>query len=460
MYDVIIIGAGPGGYVAAVRARQLGLTVLLIEKDRVGGTCLNRGCIPTKAYHKDAAFIHDLGRSSQFGVAVSDWHFSLALAWEKKQQVVETLVTGVLRLLKDHGVEVIGGVAGIADRNTVVVNGVAHRGRFILLASGSVPAALNISGADLPGVLSSDQALELQELPQRIVVVGGGVIGLEFACIFRAFGSEVTVIEYLPALLSSLDGEIGRRLGTYLKRQGIGVMTATAVKSFERAEGGILVKAEGRKGLADIPADAVLLAAGRMPYTEGLALDRIGVKTGPKGFIEVDAAYKTSVENIYAIGDVIGGHMLAHVASEEGIAAVESMAGLRNRSASPVVPSCIFTIPEIATVGLSEEQAKERGISYRSGKFQFAANGKALTLGDSDGVVKVLADSNDVIVGVHIIGPHASDLIMEGLVLVEKEITRRQAIDMIHPHPTLSEALREAILDADGEAIHLAPPRK
>lgn len=460
MYDVIIVGAGPGGYVAAIRARQLGLKVLLIEKDRVGGTCLNRGCIPTKAYYKDATFIHELNQSAQFGVSLSDWRFNLAQAWEKKQQVVEKLVSGVQRLLKDHGVEVLAGEARLSDRNSVVVDGAVHQGRFILLASGSTPASLDIPGVELPGVLTSDDVLELKEIPQRMVIVGGGVIGLEFACIFKAFGSVITVIEYLPALLNSLDAEMGKRLGVFLKRQGINVMTATAVKSIESMEGALSVKTEDKKGIKDMPADAVLLAAGRLPCTQGLGLDRIGVKTGSKGFIEVDATYKTSVENIYAIGDVIGGQMLAHVASEEGIAAVESIAGLRTRSASPIVPSCIFTIPEIATVGLSEEEARARGISYRSGKFQFAANGKALTMGESDGVVKVLVDSDDIIIGVHIIGPHASDLIMEGLVLVEKEVTRGQAIDMIHPHPTLSEALREAILDAGGEAIHLAPPRK
>lgn len=445
---------------AAIRARQLGLKVLLIEKDRLGGTCLNRGCIPTKAYYKDATFIRDLGRSLQFGVTVPDWQFSLNKAWEKKQQVVQTLVSGVQRLLKDHGVEVITGVASLSDLNTVLVDGVSHQGRFILLASGSIPAVLDIPGVDLPGVLNSDQALELQELPRRMVIVGGGVIGLEFACIFKAFGSEVTVIEYLPTLLNSLDAEISKRLGVFLKRQGINVMTATAVKAIDSTDGALSIKAEGKKGMSAIPADAVLLAAGRLPYTQGLDLDKIGVKTGPKGFIEVDQTYKTSVDNIYAIGDVIGGQMLAHVASEEGVAAVESIAGLRSRSASPTVPFCIFTIPEIASVGLSEEQARERGIDYRSGKFQFAANGKALTMGETDGVVKVLVDSDDVIIGVHIIGPHASDLIMEGLVLVEKEVTRGQAIDMIHPHPTLSEALREAILDAGGEALHLAPPRQ
>lgn len=460
MYDLIIIGAGPGGYVAAIRARQLGLRVLMIEKDQLGGTCLNRGCIPTKAYYKDAAFIHDLEKSVQFGVTLAGWQFSLNKAWERKQQIVETLVSGVQRLLKDHGVEVITGVASLSDRNTVVVDGTTYQGRFILLASGSIPAVLDIPGVDLPGVLNSDEALELQQLPQRMVIIGGGVIGLEFACIFKAFGSQVTVIEYLPALLNSLDAEISKRLGVFLKRQGINVLTATAVRNIQSQQDALKVEAEGKKGMSTIPADVVLLAAGRVPFTAGLSLDGIGVKTGPKGFIEVDDTYKTSVDNVYAIGDVIGGQMLAHVASEEGVAAVESIAGLRSRSASPTVPFCIFTIPEIASVGLSEEQARDRGINYRSGKFQFAANGKALTMGESDGVVKVLVNSDDVIIGVHIIGPHASDLIMEGLVLVEKEITRGQAIDMIHPHPTLSEALREAILDAGGEAIHLAPPRK
>jgi dihydrolipoamide dehydrogenase len=369
-------------------------------------------------------------------------------------------VAGIERLLQSYGVEAVHGQASLLDGNTVMVDGTQYHSRFILLASGSVPAVLDVPGMDLPGVMNSDEILELKELPGRLLVIGGGVIGLEFASIFRAFGSQVTVIEYLPALLNSLDQEIGKRLGVFLKRQGINVMTSTGVQSIERDQDKLLMVAEGKKGPLRLQADAVLVAAGRMPCTEGLNLEQVGVKTGPRGFIQVDHTYQTSVKSIYAIGDVIGGQMLAHVASEEGIAAVESIAGLRKRSASPLVPSCIFTIPEIASVGLSEQQARERGIKYRSGKFQFAANGKALTMAETDGVVKVLVDEADVIIGVHIIGPHASDLIMEGLVLVEQGITRSQAIDMIHPHPTLSEALKEAILDAGGEALHLAPARK
>lgn len=460
MYDIIVIGAGPGGYVAAIRARQLGLKVLLIEKAQVGGTCLNRGCIPTKAYHKDAHFIKDLTKSPQFGVTLSGWQFSLAQAWENKQKVVETLVAGIRRLLQAYGIEVLQAQAGLVDGHTVLADGVQHSGRFILLATGSIPAVLDVPGMDLPRVMNSDEILDLQELPARMVIIGGGVIGLEFASIFQSFGSQVTVIEYLPALLNSLDEELGKRLGVFLKRQGIHVMTSTGVQKIELEKDGLLVKAEGKKGAVQVESDAVLVAAGRLPFTAGLNLDRAGIKTGPKGFVQVDHTYKTSLDNVYAIGDVIGGQMLAHVASEEGIAAVESMAGIRSRSASPLVPSCVFTIPEIASVGLSEQQAKERGMKYRSGKFQFAANGKALTMAESDGVVKVLVDEDDVIIGVHIIGPHASDLIMEGLALMEQGATRGQAVDMIHPHPTLSEALREAILDAGGEAIHLAPARK
>ncbi|MGI6435038.1 MAG: dihydrolipoyl dehydrogenase [Syntrophomonadaceae bacterium] len=460
MYDVIIIGGGPGGYVAAIRARQLGLQVLLIEKAQLGGTCLNRGCIPTKAYYKDAHFIKELARSSQFGVEVPSWRFNLAQAWESKQKIVQTLVSGVERLLQANGVQVLQGQACLLDGHTVLVNGEQYQSRFILLATGSVPAPLALSGMDLPGVINSDDILDIKELPQRLAIIGGGVIGLEFACIFQAFGSQVTVIEYLPGLLNGLDEELGKRLGVFLKRQGINVMTATAVQSIQGLNSGLQIKAENKKGLLEIDSDVILVAAGRLPCTAGLNLDGSGVKTGPRGFVEVDATYKTAVDSIYAIGDVIGGQMLAHVASEEGVAAVEDMAGLRSRSASPVVPSCIFTIPEIATVGLSEQQARERGVKYRRGKFQFAANGKALTMAATDGLVKVLVDEADVVIGVHILGPHASDIILEGLVLVQGQITRSQAIDMIHPHPTLGEALREAVLDAGGEAIHLAPARR
>ncbi len=460
MHDVIIIGGGPGGYVAAIRARQLGLNVLLIEQDKLGGTCLNRGCIPTKAYYHNAKFLRNLDQSAYHGVQIADWHFNLAQAWENKEEVVQTLLSGIERLLKANAVQLLGGRARLLDKHTVIVDGKKQQGHYIILATGSVPAQLPLVGLDLPGILNSDEILDLKELPDSLAVIGGGVIGLEFACIFQAFGSQVTVIEEQPRLLGDLDEELGRRLGVSLRRQGINVLTQSRLKSVQTCQDLLHINLENKKGPMKIMADKVLLATGRLPNTAGLGLDELGIATGPKGFIKVDQNYQTNLDNIYAIGDVIGGQMLAHVASEEGVAVIEALAGLGNRSASPVVPSCIFTLPEMATVGLSEQEAKNQQIEYRLGRFQWAANGKALTMRETDGIVKVLVDEKDLIIGLHIMGPHASDLILEGLLLIEGKLSCKQAINMIHPHPTLGEALREALLDANKEAIHLGPAKR
>lgn len=460
MKDLLIIGGGPGGYVAAIRARQLGMSVLLIEKERAGGTCLNRGCIPTKAYYSNALFMHELKSSREFNVRVDKFSFDMAGAVERKNQIVDSLAGGIDKLLQANGVERVKGEAVLLDRNTVLVNGAELNGKNILLATGSIPATLTIPGIELPGVVSSDQILEVNEVPARLAIIGGGVIGLEFACIFNALGSQVTVFEYLPELLSSLDKELGKRLQVFLKKQGISVHTATAVEKIEEAAGALQLNAAGKKGSIEALADIILAAGGRRAFTTGLNLEKMGIETDEAGFIKVDKDFSTTVKGIYAVGDVIGGHMLAHVASEEGIAAVEKIAGMDSMVYYHAVPACVFTIPEIASVGWSEEAAKAQGLACRSGKFQFAANGKALTMGEAGGLVKVLADQDDVVVGVHIIGPHASDLIMEGTLLVKNRIKVSEMAGTIHPHPTLSEALMEALLDVKGQAIHLAPPRK
>lgn len=460
MHDLLIIGGGPGGYVAAIRARQLGMSVVLIEKDRAGGTCLNRGCIPTKAYYRNALFMHDLKASSEFNVKVGNFAFDMGGARQRKDQIVDNLVLGVDKLLQANGVDRIKGEAVLLDRNTVLVNDTELKGKNILLATGSIPAYLAIPGVELPGVMNSDQILELNDVPERLLIIGGGVIGLEVACIFNALGSQVTVIEFRPELLNSLDKELGKRLLVFLKKQGITVHTAAAVEKIEAAARGLKLSATGKKGNIEALADVILTAGGRKASTVGLNLEKLGIVSDKAGFIKVDKHFATSAEGIYAIGDVIGGYMLAHVASEEGIAAVEKMAGMDRTVHYHAVPACVFTIPEIASVGLSEEAAKAQGLVCRSGKFQFAANGKALTMGETGGMVKVLADQDDVIVGVHIIGPHASDLIMEGTLLVQNRRKVSETTGTIHPHPTLSEALMEALLDVHGQAIHLAPFRK
>jgi len=460
MKDLVIIGGGPGGYVAAIRARQLGMDVALVEKNTLGGVCLNWGCIPTKAYYRNAEIMRDLSRAAEFNVTISGIEFNMAGAKERKDKIVKTLVSGVEKLLSDHGVEVIKGQAELLAPNTIKVLGQEITAKNIIIATGSTPVNLPIPGLELEGVVNSTGLLQITEVPSRMVVIGGGVIGLEYACIFNAFGSQVTVIEYLPTILSGIDREISKRMGVFLKRQGITVHTSTTLEKIEKSVNELLLTAQGKKGNLNLNADLVLVSVGRRPLTDGLNLDKIGVVTDEYGFIKVDENFATNIPGIYAIGDVIGGIMLAHVASEEGVVVVEKIAGHNSEVHYHAVPSTIFTFPEIATVGMSEEDCANQGIKYKVGKFNFAANGKALTLGETDGLVKVIADEDDVIRGVHIIGPHASDLILEGTVLVNERVKVSDFIGTIHAHPTLGEALMEAILDVNDQAIHLSPPRK
>lgn len=456
MQDLVVIGGGPGGYVAAIRARQLGMTVSLIEKQDLGGTCLNRGCIPTKAYFQNASVLHTLGRLHEYNLRAVGVEFDLKGARERKQQIVNNMVTGIISLLKSHQVETVAGEARIIDANTVQVNGQLLKTARILIASGSVPVRPPINGAELEGVLTSDEMLELEEVPASLVIVGGGVIGLEFACIYNAFGSKVTVIEGAPSILGMIDQEIVKRMTVFLKKQGIQIHTCARVQQITSAGAGLQVAWEDKKGMNTALADRVLLAAGRRPYTAGLGLEKLGLEM-QRGYIQVDENYAASIPGIYAIGDVVGKRMLAHVASEEGKAAVERMSGQNGRVDYEAIPACIFTLPEIATVGLSEEEAKEQKLNYRTGKFRFAGNGKAVTMGETDGMVKVIADESDTVRGVHIIGPHASDLILEATLMVGKRMQATALEGIIHPHPTLGEALYEAVMDVNGQAIHLAP---
>lgn len=458
MIDLLVIGGGPGGYVAAIRARQLGMTVALAEQDALGGTCLNRGCIPTKAYYKNAEVLRTLQRLEEYNVQGGSFQFDMSGARLRKELIVCKLVGSVESLLKANGVEVIRGKAFILDASTVMIGEQEMKCRRILIAAGSEPASLPIPGTDLPGVVSSNELLAVDKVPERLVIIGGGVIGMEFACIFNAFGSKVTVYEYAPGILSTLDSELVKRMNVFLKRQGIEIQTSAEVQKIESVDGHLLITAQNKKGQLQSEADLVLLSAGRKAAIEDLALPELKIATD-KGFIQVNDDYETSVAGIYAIGDVIGGQMLAHVASEEGIAAVERMAGLNSQVHYHAVPACIFTFPEIASVGMTEEQARQAGISYRTGKFQFAGNGKAVTLGETDGLVKVIADQDDTIIGVHILGPHASDLILEATTMVKSRMRIEEIKGTIHPHPTLGESLQEAIADIKGEAIHLLPKK-
>lgn len=458
MRDLAVIGGGPGGYVAAIRASQLGMKVSLVEKDALGGTCLNRGCIPTKAYFQNAMVLRTLSRLSEYSVSADNIGFDLAGAKERKDKMVGTLVAGIQSLLKANQVEVIEGRATIPGPGRVLVGGDEMVASRILIATGSVPAILSIPGVDAPGVITSNELLELTELPLRLAIIGGGVIGIEFACIFNAFGTRVTVLEYQPEVLGTLDKEIAKRMGLFLKKQKIAVHTQTSVERIERKDGVLDILARGKQDGLTCAADLVLLSTGRQPCTSGLGLEKLGMACD-RGFITVNDDYQTSIPGIYAIGDVIRGPMLAHVASEEGIVAVERMAGLGSAVNYDAVPSCVFSFPEIASVGLSQEEAVARGIQIKVGKSLFAANGKALAMGEAEGLVKVLVDAEDTIVGVHIIGPHASDLIQEASVVVQNRLKLEDIIATIHPHPTLGEVFVEAVKDAGGRAIHGMPKR-
>jgi dihydrolipoamide dehydrogenase len=454
MKDLVVIGGGPGGYVAAIRASQLGMNVLLVEKDALGGTCLNRGCIPTKAYYQNASVLRTLARLRDFNAAAENITFDMAGAHNRKNQIVSGLVSGIEKLLEANRVEVVTGEAVIAGHGCVMVNGKEMKAKRILIATGSCSAKPPIPGVELPGVITSDQMLELIAVPPRLAIIGGGVIGLEFACIFHSFGSQVTVFEFQPDILGNMDREIVKRMGVFLKKQKIKVLTGTEVQGIQETADGLSVTGKGNKGELSCTVDQVLIATGRRPCTQGIDLEKLGIACN-NGFITVNENFETSVPGVYAIGDVIGGPMLAHLASAEGIAAVERMAGLKSFVDYEAVPSCIFTFPEIAAVGLTEEEMEDRGIDSKIGRFPFIANGKAAAMGERDGLVKVIADADHIIRGVHIVGPHASDLIQEAAVIVRNRMKLDDVIATIHPHPTLGEALYEAVLDAAGRAVHL-----
>ena len=459
---LVIVGGGPGGYVAAIRAAQLGAKVSLIEAGRLGGTCLNRGCIPTKALYENARVLNTIKQSEVFGINVKGYDVDIKRMNERKQQIVEGLVSGIDRLLRANGVEVINGTGTFADKETIVVaehSGKRYevKGENILIATGSLPSVLPIPGTDLQGVVTSARLLETAKIPSSLVVIGGGVVGTEFAGIYNAFGTDVTVMEYMPRILPDMDHDLGKRLTPALKRKGIRVHTGVEVKGIFRDEEGLIVKAEGQKGEIAVKAEKVLVSTGRRMNAEGLNLDAAGIDYDEKG-IKVNENFATNIPGIYAIGDVIEGPMLAHVASDEGKAAVENMLGLKGHINYDAVHSCVFSFPEVAAVGLTEQQAKERGIPYLTGKFMFNANGKALTMEAGEGFIKaVAAKETKEIIGVHMMGPHASDLIHEAALAVTNKLTISQIARTLHTHPTLSEAFLEAVLGLENRAIHAAP---
>ncbi len=455
--DVAVVGGGPGGYVAAIRASQLGQSVCLIEKDRLGGTCLNRGCIPTKSLVAGMEAFALAKRLGEFGVEAKDVSVDFPKMIARKNKIVSRLRAGVGFLLKRGKIKVIAGTGRLVAPGRISVHTSEGpeeiKADNIIIATGSRPLVFPAFGYHGDNVITSDEALDFQEVPESLLVVGGGVIGCELAFIFAGLGSKVTVVDVMPTVLPMEDPDVSGFIQASLKKHGIDVMCGVKIESITCGDGEATALLDSGQKLA---AKKVLLSVGRRANSEGLGLEELGIEVNRRGEIMVNERMETNIQNIYAIGDVVGNIMLAHVASHEGTVAANNIAGHRSCMAYDAVPGAIFTRPEVASVGLNESQAKEQGIHVKIGKFPFMASGKALAMGQTDGFVKIIADADsDVILGAHIVGPGATDLIPEPTVAVRTEMTVREFTDTIHAHPTLAEALGEAALAVHGKAIHV-----
>lgn len=459
---LVIIGAGPGGYVAAVKAAHLGARVTLIEDIEVGGTCLNRGCIPTKALLASSEAFAKAKELDKFGIELScEPVANLEKIMARKDKVVSTQVKGLRGLLKSWDIEFIEGrgtLAGERKVKAVKRDGAEEtiEADKIIVATGSRPAQIPAFPFDGKNILSSDDALKLKEIPKSMIIVGAGVIGCEWACIFRELGTEITMVELLPRAVSTEDEEISDVLARELKKKKIKLLTGVGVESVSITDGGVeATLPEGKK----LTAEKMLVSIGRAFNSEEIGLEEVGVAKGKRGEIVVNDKMETSVEGIFAIGDVTGGILLAHTASTEGIVAAQNACGQEARMDYSVVPAAIFTMPEIGSVGLREFEAEEKGVKVTTGHFQFRGLGKAHAMGEIAGFVKVVADKDtDRILGAHIIGPHASDIVHEAALAIRMGLKANDIAGTIHAHPTLSEGLMEAAEDLHGSAIHL--PKK
>lgn len=464
-YDLVVIGTGPGGYVCALRAAQLGLKTAVVEKRPThGGTCLNVGCIPSKALlHASEAFEEVTKHFPVLGITVGEPKLDLAKMMSFKQEGVDGNTKGVAFLLKKNGIDAFQGTGRLAGAGRVEVK--SEDGGNQILEARNVVIATGSDVANLPGVtideevvVSSTGALDLTKVPGKLVVIGAGVIGLELGSVWRRLGSEVTVVEYLDRILPGMDGEVGKQFQRILQKQGIQFRLSQKVTGVERTGAGAKVTVEPAAGGAaeTLEADVVLVAIGRTPYTAGLGLETVGVQLDNKGRIQTDDRYATNVTGIYAIGDVIAGPMLAHKAEDEGVAVAEILAGKAGHVNYGVIPNVVYTTPEVASVGKSEEELKKDGIAYNVGKFPFTANGRAKVNHTTDGFVKVLADaSTDRVLGVHIVGPDAGNLIMEVAVAMEFGASSEDIARTCHAHPTLTEAVKEAALAVEKRALHM-----
>ena len=464
-YDVTIIGSGPGGYVAAIRCAQLGMRTALIEKySTLGGTCLNVGCIPSKALLDSTEHVQKAkSEFGEHGIKIGNIDIDFKQMIERKRGVVKQTVEGVSFLMKKNKVDVHQGVGSFKDKHTISIKPEKGKAREIttgkvIIATGSKPASLPFIEIDKKRIITSTEALELDKIPKSMVVIGGGIIGVEMGSVYARLGTAVTIVEYMGRLIPGMDSELGKEMKKILSKIGIDIKLSHKVKEVKATAKQVTVKADDPKGNEQtFKAEYCLVAVGRKPYTQGLGLDKVGLKTNDKGQIPVNDHLQTEVDNIYAIGDVIRGAMLAHKAEEEGILVAEHLAGQKPHINYKLSPSVAYTWPEAAGVGYTEDELKEEKRAYKVGKFPFRASGRARASMDTDGFIKVLADKEtDEILGMQMIGPRIADLIIEGVVAMEYRASAEDVARMSHPHPTFSEAVKEACLAAtDNRPIHI-----
>lgn len=466
-YQLIVIGAGPGGYEAAIRAAQLGLTTALIERRDVGGTCLNRGCIPTKAMLHSAQLYREAANFELFGLHTENTSFDWAKVHQRKNDVVVKLRTGIEQLIKANKIDFFNNSASISGKNDVQLDqGEVIRGENILIATGSVPARPPIPGLDLPNVVTSDELLDdphftqADSLAKEILIIGGGVIGVEFASVFSSFGCHVTIVEAMERILPTMDREISQSLNMVLKKRGVSIHTGAMVEKLEQDENGLVCHFTEKGKAQAVPARQVLVAIGRRPNTQGLFAEGFEVAC-ERGRIVTDENFRTSVDSIYAIGDVTSKIQLAHMASAQGICAVHTIAGQKPPIDLRYVPGCIYTDPEIASVGITEDEAKQQGIPVKKGKFLMTGNGRSLIDEQERGFIKVLAhQETNVILGAQLMCSRATDIVAELATAIVNGLTCAQLAGVIRPHPTFCEGVTEAVEDVHAMAIHLAPKKR
>ena len=461
-YDVVVIGSGPGGYVAAIRCAQLGMKTAIVEKyNTLGGTCLNVGCIPSKALLDSSYQYHDaVHKFEAHGIKIGTPKIDFTQMITRKQGVVDQMTKGIEFLMKKNKIDVHVGHGSFVDANTIKVSGEKEetiQADKVIIATGSKPASLPGMEIDKDRIISSTEALSLKEIPKHLIVIGGGVIGLELGSVYKRLGSEVSVVEYAPSIIPTMDASLGKELNRVLKKEKMNFYLSHKVTAVTSDGKQVTVKAEGKKGEVELQGDYCLISVGRRPYTDGLGLENAGVKLDDRGRVEVNHHLQTSVANIYAIGDVVKGAMLAHKAEEEGVMVAELLAGQKPHINYNLIPGVVYTWPEVASVGQTEEQLKEAGVNYKVGQFPFRANGRAVAGMDLDGFVKILADAEtDEVLGAHMIGARAADMIAEVAVAMEFRASAEDIARTCHAHPTTSEVTKEAALAAtDNRALHV-----